>query len=153
MANHRKPPKPKHYDKIQNGYCRVCGEEILRDDGKLNKRSTWHPACFKAYQLIHWPAETRKAVWKRDRGQCAGCGTKCHIRNWDLDHRRPLIEAKGRIEFWEMDNLQTLCQECHKAKTSTEATQRAAQRREEKAKIAEATKPKPKPRKRTPPKS
>lgn len=129
MSAHRKPPKPEHYDIIVKGQCRYCGKPILRDDGTINRRSTWHPLCVKEYKLIYFPKETRKAVWKRDRGVCAGCGTKCHIRNWDLDHRQPLIEALGRIEFWRLDNLQTLCKQCHVAKTGTEATARAAARR------------------------
>lgn len=156
MANHRKPPKPKHYDKPCNGYCRMCGKEILREDGKLNKRRTWHPECIEAYQIIYWPAETRKAVWSRDRGRCAGCGDQCTRWNWELDHRQPLIEAQGRIEYWMMPNLQTLCSPCHAKKTGAEATARAAKRRaeKEKAKTAVAAKPKPKkPRKRKPPKS
>jgi 5-methylcytosine-specific restriction endonuclease McrA len=124
------------------GQCRYCGKQILREDGTVNRRSTWHQECFKEYQVIYWPKETRKAVWKRDRGLCAGCGTKCHIRNWDLDHRQPLIEAKGRIEFWLLPNLQTLCPECHKKKTGAEATARAAARREAKALAA--------PKKKTP---
>lgn len=49
-----------------------------------------------------------------------------------MDHIKPLIEANGNISYWEMPNLQTLCIKCHTAKTSAEATQRAADRRQKK---------------------
>jgi 5-methylcytosine-specific restriction endonuclease McrA len=50
-----------------------------------------------------------------------------------MDHIKPLIEAQGDLSFWQMGNLQTLCHPCHTAKTSSEATERAAKRRAAKA--------------------
>jgi 5-methylcytosine-specific restriction endonuclease McrA len=147
MSSHRTPPKPKHYSTAPKGHCRYCGKGIFKGE-KLNMRASWHEHCLKEYKLIYWPKETRKAVWRRDRGTCASCGTKCHIKNWDLDHRQPLIEAKGRIEFWKMDNLATLCKPCHKEKTSREATARAAARRE--LKETKAARPTPKKRSKPP---
>jgi DNA-directed RNA polymerase subunit RPC12/RpoP len=74
--DHRKPPKPPFYDTYDYGQCRYCGKEILDKKGKRSKRALWHPACVAEYKLIHFPSETRKAVYKRDKGKCAKCGHK-----------------------------------------------------------------------------
>lgn len=58
------------------GHCRWCGKAIERD-GILLTRSKWHDECVTEYKLLAWPAETRKAVAKRDRGICCDCGTDC----------------------------------------------------------------------------
>lgn len=93
----------------------------------LNKRARWHPDCLDEYKIIYWPQETRKAVFERDRGICGVCGAADGY--WEMDHHRPLFEARGRIEFWKLPNLVTLCRPCHVAKTSAEATARAEKRR------------------------
>jgi hypothetical protein len=131
---HRKPPKPIHYDNYLPGQCRFCGEGIFNEKtGKLKTRANWHPACVKAYKAIYWPAETRKEVWKRDKGQCARCPTKLEKLKsaWHVDHIVPLIEAQGDLSYWRMGNLCTLCIPCHKLKTSEEATARAEKRRKD----------------------
>jgi hypothetical protein len=138
MSEYRKPPKPLHYDTAPKGECRYCGEPIIKN-GKPNLRANWHPKCVEAYRLIHFPRDTRRAVWKRDKGLCASCGVLCPKKAWDLDHRRPLIEAEGRIEFWELPNLQILCKPCHKAKTGAEATARAEARKAAKASVTPLT--------------
>ena len=133
MVDHRVPPKPPHYHNPLPGQCRWCGQLIFKPDGKtLNKRANWHPACVKAYKLVAWPNVTRRTVLKRDKAVCAKCGHQCARKGkdgWHLDHIQPLIEAKGDIKFWELGNLQTLCQSCHHAKTGAEATARAEARR------------------------
>lgn len=109
---------------------------VLNEDGTVNTRTYWHPICVIDYKMIYWPDVTRKAVWMRDEGKCASCGHRCSRRGtdvWHLDHIKPLVEAKGDITYWQMGNLQTLCQVCHKAKTSREATERADARRQVKA--------------------
>lgn len=128
---HRKPPKPIHYNNAQPGFCRFCGDPILRENGTLNRRANWHKPCVKLYRVIYWPQETRKAVLRRDSGICAGCGLVCDDLHepWQVDHVRPLIESNGDIEFWKLPNLQTLCLDCHSQKTASEATNRAAARR------------------------
>lgn len=132
MTSHRNPPKPPHYHSADQGQCRWCGEEILKTDGSVNRRARWHPQCVREYKLIHWPKETRKEVYRRDKGICRSCGKKCARKYrdvWHLDHIKPLIEAQGDLEYWKMDNLQTLCQDCHKLKTATEASARAQVRK------------------------
>lgn len=136
MSEHRIPPKPSWFDTVPEGTCRWCGQGVgLTKTGRPSK-SRWHSHCFDEYELLFWPSSTRKAVWKRDKGRCANCGTQCDKKGkngWDLDHKTPLIEADGSLSFWQMPNLQTLCKVCHKAKTSREATERAARRKAEKS--------------------
>ena len=133
MSSHREPPKPPHYHNPLPGQCRWCGQLIFKADGQtLNKRANWHPACVKEYKLVAWPAVTRRAVFKRDKGVCIKCGHQCAKAGkdvWHLDHIKPLIEAAGDIKYWTLANLQTLCQPCHHAKTGSEATARAEARR------------------------
>jgi 5-methylcytosine-specific restriction endonuclease McrA len=126
--DHRTPAKPEHYETAIPGYCRYCGEGIFKPGGKLNQRANWHPACVAEYRVIYWPAETRRAVWRRDKGLCAGCAHKCAKHAWEMDHIVPLFEAQGDIEAFKLPNLQTLCLTCHKIKTGGEATIRAERR-------------------------
>ena len=131
--NHRKPPKPKWYYAAQPGQCKFCGQMITDAHGRVNRRASWHPDCLKQYKVVYWPDETKKAVWKRDRGACAACG---EITNeWEMDHRRPLIESQGEIAFWSLGNCQTLCRPCHVEKTGAEAGQRSRQRKANKQKL------------------
>ena len=129
--DHRKPPKPPFYDTYIYGQCRYCGGEILDKKGQRSKRAYWHPACVEEYKLIHFPADIRRAVYKRDKGKCASCGTtNKYLRGaWDMDHIKPLVESQGDLSYWKLPNLQTLCKPCHITKTSAEATARAAARK------------------------
>lgn len=134
MSDHRIPPKPKYFDTVPPGTCRWCNKKIGPTPKGNPSRSRWHPKCVKEYKLIHWPSETRKAVWRRDKGVCAKCGKQCSRKgnSWHMDHIVPLVESKGKLKYWKLGNLQTLCVDCHKQKTINEATQRAARRRSNK---------------------
>lgn len=143
MQDHRKPPKPEYYDSAPKGDCRYCGQPIFKKDGRINLRAGWHKECVEEYKLIYWVKETRKAVWHRDRGHCAGCGVKCGLKGWEMDHIKPLIEAKGDISYWKLENLQSLCWGCHKRKTGSEASKRAEARALQKEQMGTTgTKPK-----------
>lgn len=126
------------------GMCRWCGLGIITK-GQRDKRRTWHPECVKIYRIACFSNDQRAAVWERDRGLCARCGTQT-IKNvlirgfgntadravdlakvpyhylpptghlWQVDHIRPLLDANGDMEFYLLANLQTLCTKCHVAK-------------------------------------
>jgi len=129
---YRTPPLPEHYHNPTPGICRWCNKAIgLTKTGRESK-STWHPECVIEYKMLFHPSYTRRAVWKRDNGSCKQCGTKCKRKGapkWHMDHITPLIEASGDIKYWKMENLQTLCEKCHKEKTAKEAAGRAFKRR------------------------
>jgi hypothetical protein len=121
VANHRKPVIP--FPRAPKGTCKWCGRPILTR-GKRNVRANWHPDCVEIYRLA-FPEIGRQMVFERDGGICQACGVKSST--WELDHRQPLIDGGSH----DPGNLQTLCQPCHRAKTSHEATERARRRREE----------------------
>ena len=74
MSNHRKAPLPASMKrKPTKGMCRWCEQPVVGPKGQPTK-ATWHPACVQEFKLIHWPAETRAAVFARDKGICARCG-------------------------------------------------------------------------------
>ena len=142
LIEHRVPPKPLHYYDNKKGYCRMCGRVIKTSEGKISIRSRWHHQCVAQYNIIYNPSEARKALWKRDRGECVECGDVMPKKSrekdlkWHVDHIRPLYEQKGLkfdqldLSYWEEDNLQTLCQPCHAVKSAEEAASRAEARKE-----------------------
>lgn len=110
------------------GTCRVCREAIFNDDGSPNTRKTWHPGCLELYFLATDPGQVRAIVRRRDHGACAKCGSDTDWQ-WEADHILPLIDGGG----FGLDNLQTLCLPCHRAKTAREARERAARRAAERS--------------------
>lgn len=103
------------------GVCRWCGKIIWKDDGTILKRRHWHKECLHEYWIVSDSKYAKAQVKKRDKGICAICGKYCRYRNeWDLDHIIPLIDSSNDISFWGLNNLQTLCKECHIKKTSKE---------------------------------
>lgn len=135
---HRRPPLPESMKRhVPKGQCRWCNQPILKPDGTENRARNWHPACVDIYMIACFSDAQRKAVWKRDHGVCARCGTQTvkevrgfthrpldvmklpyHLlgpmgRLWQADHIRPLLEANGDMSYYLLSNLQTLCNGCH----------------------------------------
>lgn len=93
----------------KKGVCTWCGIVV-----KKPKRHWCSKECVEKYNLTQ-PNELKKLVKKRDKTICALCGLKCRVKgNWDLDHKVPIIEGGHPFD---MDNLRTLCEECHKKET------------------------------------
>lgn len=136
------------------GTCRWCGDVILRPDGTQNLRRRWHATCQKDYSFLAHSGVARGWLAGTERGVCQGCGfeggrlngelrrqgwnygyrawTPCakELKRigfnpmqslWDMDHVVPLRDGGGRGKEW----LWTLCQLCHKKKTSRENSLRA----------------------------
>ena len=55
----------------------------------------------------------RRATFERDGWACTGCGSR---RKLECDHVVPLHAGGMNV----LDNLQTLCADCHMAKTRAE---------------------------------
>lgn len=130
---HRLPPLPATMTEPRRpGWCRWCG----RATG--SKRRTWHAECVSAYFITTRSKDQRKAVFARDKGVCAACGTDTlalalavhphHLHGylrqgdllghyWQADHIVALVNASRDLTMWSLANLQTLCTACHKAKT------------------------------------
>ena len=118
-TNHRTPPRPSTWD-LPRGNCRFCGNPII-ENGVQNNRKRWcSPHCIKEWKLINQFSEARKAVFIRDEGKCQrdGCNfTSLSLKDFQVDHIKPLFEARGNLDYWKLPNLQLLCKLCHKEKT------------------------------------
>ena len=123
-GNFRQPPKPDSYYTKIKGQCRWCGNMIVKEDGTINERKSWHEECATEYMIIYHSKEQRAWIRKRDGGKCNHCGNTG--MRWDVDHIKPLVEQKGVREedldwsYYSLDNLQTLCKKCHRKKTNSE---------------------------------
>lgn len=113
MVDHRQPPKPIFWN-VPRGSCRFCGTEIVEND-KINRRKHWHSKCAKTWRIMNNPSDAREYVLKRDRKTCQECGEKKMA--FEVDHIRPLFEAKGNLDYWKPENLVLLCRPCHVEKT------------------------------------
>ena len=125
MGSHRTPPWPETFlDKgLKRGICRWCGESIQREDGKgINYRKRWHSECLSIFNVVMFPNAMRRKVHERDRGVCACCngdfdsGAWRH-GGWEADHIVALSVAPRDIQYWQIDNVQTLCKKCHGTKS------------------------------------
>ncbi len=111
--------------------CRCgCGREIE----KGRRRSWFSQECVDLYLIENDPAFARRKVYERDQGVCARCGTQCRhhehgksdLPRWEMDHRMPLSEGGSNT----MDNLRTLCTDCHKGETKALAGRTAESRKQ-----------------------
>lgn len=68
--------------------------------------------------------QVRRGVLNRDGWRCQSCGG---ARGLEVDHIQPL--HKGGAP-WDVTNLQTLCRDCHRAKSANEHPYRDPARRD-----------------------
>lgn len=103
------------------GICAVCGidclwlEQVRRTvwhDDAINSKPVWNDRSEEAERL-------RKAVRRFRR-----------LGEWQADHIKPVVEGGGECG---LENLRTLCWECHNRETAALARRRAAARREKAA--------------------
>lgn len=125
------------YLKDENGkpLCRWCKGPV-----EPPKRSWCSKECVKEFLIRSSAQSLRRAVFERDKGVCACCGADTekikrvayhakadiwetyramgfnwnrHQTLWEADH---VLEVSAGGET-SLDNIQTLCVPCHKAKT------------------------------------
>ena len=128
------------------GLCRGCGEKITDP-----RRRTWcSHACFTRWE----PGQVQIAVDNRDQGICQLCGLDIFgaARLWEITRREKLNEnweafrkfvnsnPKPRPEYDHitpfseggltvLENMRTLCTNCHKKVTAEWRREKARQRR------------------------
>ena len=118
------------------GICRVCGIAVDRaargrirswHDGRATASGEREPNCLRDYKIATRPRFAKAIVARRDGARCRSCSASLgRAYLWlQLDHVLPLCQGGGAG----LDNLQLLCGACHAAKTSAEASARAAQRK------------------------
>lgn len=134
---------PKTLPQGENGrpLCRKCGGEIRKGSGR---RTFCSDACVVEWKVRTQPEFAAERVLARDRGICALCQRDCEAlyrkirickwarrkrrmlelglpayllrrrRYWEVDHIRPVVEGGGSCG---LENLRTLCWECHRKTT------------------------------------
>ena len=118
---------------LHDGKC-WCGAEPMTR-GLRWYQDAW--ACSKKHrhtwweQFEFWPT-VRYAVMNRDQHRCVQCGDG---PGPDGGYVPYLLQVDHRVAIcnggdpWDRDNLQTLCNKCHKIKTADDRRMRAGQRR------------------------
>lgn len=127
---------PLHLPKGPNGraLCRRCGAEVT------GRRRTFCSAeCVHQHRIRTDAAYLRECCWRRDKGICAACGVDAMASKsnrptpwlrtghlWQADHIVPVAEGGGECD---LDNIRTLCTQCHKQATKQLAARLAAARK------------------------
>lgn len=119
--------------------CRYCRTEV---SGR--RRTFCSDACVVEWKVRTNPGFAKELVKKRDDGICEICRKDCFegqrdsryynrrdglLWLFDMDHRIPVCEGGGACG---LDNLRTLCKECHKVVTAQLAARRAFRRKSRK---------------------
>jgi len=132
--------------------CRKCGSEIVKGSGR---RTFCGDACVVEWKIRTQPDFAAERVHARDKGVCLTCSRDCDAlhrkirvtkraarerrmaelglpeyllrrrRYWEVDHITPVVEGGGSCG---LENLRTLCWECHRKATRELAARRARAR-------------------------
>lgn len=141
MSLNRTLDDQKRYARVPRGTCRWCGGPV-----QPPRRTFCSDACVHEWRVRSDPGYVRECLWKRDHGVCAGCATDtvAPARDayesrwgrpypdpwgergpWVADHIVPVHLGGGECG---LENFQTLCLVCNRAKTAAEAKARAERR-------------------------
>jgi probable phage phi-105 holin-like protein len=102
-----------------------CCQKFALEGHLFCKEHYKEPEAFKnairnnagLYNTVHWRRFREKHL--KNNPYCINCGT---TENLTVDH---IIDPLGNlILFFNKDNLQTLCKECHRVKTAKEIADR-----------------------------
>jgi 5-methylcytosine-specific restriction endonuclease McrA len=112
---------PRRKDDQGRPLCRKCGIVLT------GRKTAWcGKICLKSVKMmVHWPS-IRNAILRRDHRKCVKCGNSA----WEVDH---IVELADGGSFWDPANLQTLCEDHHKKKTSASRKVRALKKNSIKA--------------------
>jgi 5-methylcytosine-specific restriction protein A len=132
--------------------CRKCSSEIPKGSGR---RTFCSEPCVVAWKIRTQPEFAAEQVHARDRGVCVTCQRDCDAlyrkirvakrerrkqrmaelglpeyllrrrRYWEVDHITPVVEGGGSCG---LENLRTLCWQCHRHATRELAARRAKTR-------------------------
>lgn len=92
--------------------CRNCDEIIAR-----NRKHYCSERCLNEFtRNNYWPM-VRKDVLRRDKYICQICGGKFLKKELEVDHIKPI---KYGGDFFNKDNLRSVCIRCHKIKSKFE---------------------------------
>lgn len=134
-GSHRVPPLPFFHRKPIKGSCRIC-------DGATGHRGWWCRECTNAYLFWRSPASGKNLFLRQQHHLCALCSMPMLI-GVQIDHKIPLYRVKREfghepwkwaqlLRYWSPENLQGICDACHKKKNRKEAKERSKYRKAEK---------------------
>ena len=128
--------------------CRKCSTEIPKGSGR---RTFCSETCVVEWKIRTQPESAAEQVYARDQGVCVTCARDCEAlfrkirvtktqrrkrrleelglpryllrrkRYWEVDHITPVVEGGGSCG---LQNLRTLCWECHRKATRELAVRR-----------------------------
>lgn len=100
-----------------NGVCACgCGSELTGRKTKWASNECAYNA-FVSFAIVKGDTSViRSELLKIDKGFCRNCGV--YDGQWQADHIKPVHKGGGACHI---DNLQTLCTDCHKEKTYNES--------------------------------
>lgn len=104
---------PDRFDEHGNKICRNCENAVAA--GRKHYCSEKCMDDFNRNNSWFW---VRKDVLRRDRYTCSICKKRFRKALLDVDHIIP-VQMGGKL--FEKENLQTLCKECHKAKSKLDS--------------------------------
>jgi 5-methylcytosine-specific restriction endonuclease McrA len=96
---------------LDKGICPACMKNPIRK-GLRSCSPKCNERVYKYCVVIHDWNVLRYECFERDRHQCVMCPSSDNLQ---ADHIKP-VRLNPELE-WVLDNLQTLCKECHKLKT------------------------------------
>ena len=140
----RAPPAPFRESAfaLGPGRCCICGQPVFRfgwhadlwNDGKPNRRATWHACCVAAWKFWTAPSDQGRLLRKIQNRRCAETGQRL-LKTAEVDHRVPLFRVwreyrdlgwPDLLAFWGLPNLQAINRVAHKEKCAGEASDRVA---------------------------
>ena len=142
-VRHRRPPTLPWmvFPVSPKGVCRWCAGAITARHRLRPRSSNWHTECLCEYrQYYDWEYCRWLVSTVRDNQTCRACGATG--KPTQVDHIHALWEWGPRsfqalnrdncadwMAPWGIDNLQTLCGDCHSRKTAEDSTRRSVHRR------------------------
>ena len=87
----------------------MLAEAVIDTLVRMDKRQLLAPQADAASR--HIPQDVRQAVWQRDQGKCAQCGSATYL---EFDHIIPFSQGGAST----VNNVQLLCRRCNLAKAS-----------------------------------
>jgi len=104
-----------------NYVCLNCGKNLSFDRRRRRFCSNeCYNAFYKVHPLILW-SNLRIMCFKRDNYKCRNCGGNFEHSSLHCDHIVPIWKGGDDLD---LNNLQTLCEKCHRKKTKDESAER-----------------------------
>lgn len=100
-----------------DGICACgCGKELSGKKRRWASKDCQETAVINYFVVKGDLSIIRAMLFDRDKGYCYGCGV--YSEDWQADHILPVYLGGSACG---LENMQTLCKDCHKQKTYTDS--------------------------------